>query len=57
MADHIHFTEIRKVRAAAGETLSKRGDFHITRGKGKPSPPRLAFLPEKRLIEYKPCRT
>jgi hypothetical protein len=57
MADHIHFTEIRKVRAAGGETLSERGEFHIAHGKGKPSPPGLAFLPEKWLIEDKPCRT
>jgi hypothetical protein len=57
VADHIHFAEVRKVRARGGEVFCKRGDLHVAHRKGKSSPSRLALFPEKRLVENKPCRT
>jgi hypothetical protein len=57
VANHIHFAEIRKIRARGREALFQRGELHIARGKRETAPSGLAFFPEKRLIEDEPGRT
>jgi hypothetical protein len=57
VANHIHFTEIRKIRAAGQEALFKGGNFHVPQGKGKPFSSGPAFFPKKRLLKDKPCST